>query len=133
MQRFKNGRKTHGKRPNDDNSVSSAAKAPRLEEDSDELCDEEYEKHVRDLKLEMKRANPRSNKVKELMDMTSARRRKWIERTKPSSVELVEIFPSLRVEKWVSFVEAVYCISLEGGGLHINSVCQLLLGDIHVE
>lgn len=38
------------------------------------------------------------------MDKTSAGRRKWIESTKPSSVELVEVFPFLRVEKWVSDV-----------------------------
>lgn len=102
VQKFKNVRKPPAgkKRPNDD-SVCSAAKAPRLEEELDQSDDEEYDKYVKDLKHEMKRANPRSGKVKELMDKTSAGRRKWIESTKPSSVELVEVFPFLRVEKWL--------------------------------
>ena len=47
--------------------------------------------------------------------MTSARRRKWIEGSKPSSVELVEVFPFLRVEKWVRNIGDYYELQMLSG------------------
>ena len=84
-----------------EDSDSSTAKVPRIEDDPNEIDDEEYEKCVKNLKHEIKRSLPRSSIVKELMDKTKAGRRKWIMSDKPSSAELVQVFPFLRVEKWV--------------------------------
>ena len=84
--------------------MSSVSKVPRLEEDCDDVDDEEYDQSVRELKHEMKRGHPRSGKIKELMDKTKSGRRKWIKTSKPSSLELIEMFPFLCVEKWVSVI-----------------------------
>lgn len=100
MEKFKNVRKSRKRRNEDDSS--SAAKTPRLHENPDELDDEEYEKYVKDLQHEMRRSSPRSGKIIDLMDKTNSRRRKWIRTSRPSSAELMEMFPFLCVEKWVS-------------------------------
>ena len=100
VQKFKNVRRPT-KRRHGDESVSPTAKIPRLGEDANEMDDGEYEQCVKELNQEMKRAHPRSGKVKDLMDKTKTMRRKWIKSSKPTSLELVEKFPFLRVEKWV--------------------------------
>ena len=100
IQKFKNARKP-GKRRNEDDD-SSTVKTLRLDDNPDELDDEEYDKYVKDLQLEIGRSSRRSGRIIELMDKTSARRRKWIKTSRPSSAELVDMFPFLCVEKWVS-------------------------------
>ncbi len=92
MERFKNIRRGSRKRPNCSNG-GSKAKAPCLEEDSDEdITEEDYDKAVTSLKTEYKRANPRIGVVQKLMDTTRQRRRKWIDLEKPNSFRSFHFF-----------------------------------------
>ena len=65
-------------------------------------CDEaEYKHHIVLLKTEMKKAKPKSKVIKQLMDETMDERRQWIDNDGPTAEDIVIMYPSLRVLKWV--------------------------------
>lgn len=61
----------------------------------------EYKSLLAILKEEMKKKKPKSQIIKDTLDATREERRRWIEKDLPTADEVILLYPSLRVEKWV--------------------------------
>ena len=90
------------------------------DDDDDDLDDQppskrphiDMDQHNSDLKLlkaEMKKSKPKSKVLKNLMDETELERRRWITSDCPTAHEVVAEYPSLRVQRWVSY--AIFSMS----------------------
>lgn len=107
---FKNFRRDH---PTDDNdghrkkSTASAeppSKRQRLSDsEAQEITDEEYDDAIARLKEECKKKKGRNHAtIKEIMEVTQQRRRKWIEEESPLVMEALCKYPCLTSTKVVS-------------------------------
>ena len=63
---------------------------------------DDYQMNVVMLKKELEREAPRSSVVKSLMQATFAERRQWIVQERPPISDILDLFPCLSQEKYVS-------------------------------
>ena len=99
---FKNFRRDHptdntGHRQKSTASAEPPSKRQRISDGgAQEITDEEYDDAIDKLKAECKKNKGKNHAtIKELMQVTEQRRRKWIEEESPLVVEILSKYPSL--------------------------------------
>lgn len=110
---FKNFRRDHptdntGHRQKSTASAEPPSKRQRISDGgAQEITDEEYDDAIDKLKAECKKNKGKNHAtIKELMQVTEQRRRKWIEEESPLVVEILSKYPSLTSTKVVSGIVA---------------------------
>jgi len=112
---FKNFRRNYDddEDPTDTDDQIAAAREPPAKrrryynEDEPEMGDEEYDAAIEELNEEytLRKAGKKGKghgRVKELMELTKARRVHWICEDKPLISEILQKFPFLKTNRWVS-------------------------------
>lgn len=97
-EKFKNLKKKRKAKDNAEDDLEDdqpASKKPRIDES-------EYKRYLNLLKQEMKKKKPKSKVVKQSLDETMDERRRWIEIDCPTALDVVIMYPPLRVQRWVS-------------------------------
>ena len=100
---FKNFRR--GGHESESSSKSSKSEPPKKRlrmESSNGLPEEEYALKVTELNQECDKRKKNHALIKDLMEITFAGRRKWIDERHPYIIEVIEAFPPLSTTKAVS-------------------------------
>lgn len=117
---FKNFRRDH---PTDENGQSvvrrTASASKELEppskrmrtstdDDGEEMSDEDYEEAVKELQSEYRKGRKGGRNqatLKQLMEKTRTKRRRWMENDRPLVSEVIKMFPCLETSRMVSHFE----------------------------
>lgn len=103
-----------------DSGVEPQSKHLRTTADEgEELSDKEYKEAIEELGAELKKGRKGGRNqatVKELMEKTRKRRRRWIEQDRPLIWEVLDVFPCLGSSRGVSVFN---CICT-----HLDAACE---------